>query len=145
MLLLLAQTPDLLGGSAGWVGTGLLGAVLYWLTFVHLPAKDRQTRDLLTMQTAEREKESISRHQMSDRFQQIVSEIEKDHRNDMISLFARDDKRDERIITAILQQTASQVAATGQQTEILRQCIIAGACKFRGDAPCPLIHSGGHT
>jgi hypothetical protein len=34
-------------GEAGWVGTGLLGAVLSWLFLKHLPSKDQQIRDLL--------------------------------------------------------------------------------------------------
>jgi hypothetical protein len=34
----LAQSSDPLSGGAGWVGAGLLGAVLAWLLFVHLPA-----------------------------------------------------------------------------------------------------------
>ncbi len=28
--------------GAGWVGAGLLGSVLAWLLFKHLPAKDAQ-------------------------------------------------------------------------------------------------------
>lgn len=45
---ILAQsTPvDVIGGASGWVGTGLLGAVLSWLMFVHLPAKDKQAKEL---------------------------------------------------------------------------------------------------
>jgi hypothetical protein len=30
-----------LSGDAGWAGTGLLGAVLAWLLFIHLPNKDK--------------------------------------------------------------------------------------------------------
>lgn len=37
---------DPLAGNSGWVGTGLLGAVLSWLLFVHLPAKDKQIKEL---------------------------------------------------------------------------------------------------
>lgn len=43
---LLAQTGiSPLSGHEGWVGAGLLGAVLAWLLFVHLPAKDKQIND----------------------------------------------------------------------------------------------------
>lgn len=35
-----------LGGS-GWVGAGLLGAVLAWLLLFHLPSKDKQLRELM--------------------------------------------------------------------------------------------------
>lgn len=38
---MLAQTPDPLTGGAGWVGAGLLGAVLCWMFFVRIPATDR--------------------------------------------------------------------------------------------------------
>lgn len=31
-----------LSGGAGWVGAGLLGLVLFWLLFRHLPEKDKQ-------------------------------------------------------------------------------------------------------
>jgi hypothetical protein len=43
---LLAQTLEPLSGNAGWVGAGLLGALLAWLLLKHLPDKDRQTREL---------------------------------------------------------------------------------------------------
>ncbi len=38
---------DPLAGGAGWVGTGLLGSVLAWLLFVHLPAKDKQLKEFM--------------------------------------------------------------------------------------------------
>lgn len=48
----LAQAPasDVISGGAGWVGTGLLGSVLAWLFFKHLPAKDQQNADLIKSQ-----------------------------------------------------------------------------------------------
>lgn len=46
LLWIVGQTQtDALAGSAGWVGTGLLGAVLSWMFFVHLPAKDKQLKE----------------------------------------------------------------------------------------------------
>ena len=49
-LLILAQLPpaDPISGGAGWVGTGLLGSVLAWVFFWHLPAKDKQLEKLIT-------------------------------------------------------------------------------------------------
>jgi PAS domain S-box-containing protein len=47
MLELLANTEAISGG-AGWVGAGLLGAVLAWLLMKHLPDKDRQVEMLIT-------------------------------------------------------------------------------------------------
>jgi hypothetical protein len=46
--ILVAQVvTDPLSGGAGWVGTGLLGSVLGWLLFIHLPKKDQQVLDLI--------------------------------------------------------------------------------------------------
>lgn len=42
-----AQTPTALAGDSGWVGAGLLGLVLAWLLFWHLPAKDKQLSEVL--------------------------------------------------------------------------------------------------
>jgi Tfp pilus assembly protein PilN len=77
------MAADPLSGGAGWVGAGLLGCCLAWLFFVHIPAKDRQLRDLLLDQTKERDKERTARHSMLDSFQQTMSEVEKEHRVDM--------------------------------------------------------------
>lgn len=52
---LLAQTTALAGDS-GWLGAGLLGLVLGWLLFFHLPAKDKQIEDLLKVKDAQLEK-----------------------------------------------------------------------------------------
>jgi hypothetical protein len=48
-LLAFAQvnSSDPISGGAGWVGAGLLGLVLGWLLFVHLPAKDKQLAALI--------------------------------------------------------------------------------------------------
>jgi hypothetical protein len=43
---MLADVIDPLSGGAGWIGAGLLGAVLTWLFFMHLPSKDKQLREL---------------------------------------------------------------------------------------------------
>jgi gas vesicle protein len=45
-IVLHAQTEPISGG-AGWVGAGLLGAVLAWLLLKHLPAKDKQVTDMM--------------------------------------------------------------------------------------------------
>jgi DNA anti-recombination protein RmuC len=38
---------DPISGGAGWVGAGLLGLVLGWLMFIHLPAKDKQLQAVI--------------------------------------------------------------------------------------------------
>lgn len=47
-----ATLPDNLSGGAGWIGAGLLGAVLSWLLLKHLPAKDAQLEKLIGGHTA---------------------------------------------------------------------------------------------
>lgn len=44
--MLLAEALDSLSGGSGWVGAGLLGAVLSWLLLKHLPDKDAQITSL---------------------------------------------------------------------------------------------------
>jgi hypothetical protein len=46
-LVLAADVAESLAGGAGWVGTGLLGAVLAWLCYVRLPANDRMLQALI--------------------------------------------------------------------------------------------------
>jgi hypothetical protein len=46
ILLFAADGLDALGGS-GWVGAGLLGSVLLWIFFKHLPDKDKQMKHLI--------------------------------------------------------------------------------------------------
>lgn len=48
LLTLIAQGEALSGVGSGWAGAGLLGGVLAWLLFIHLPNKDKQIIDLLT-------------------------------------------------------------------------------------------------
>ena len=43
--MLAAEVGEAITGASGWVGTGLLGSVLMWLFFRHLPDKDRQLKD----------------------------------------------------------------------------------------------------
>jgi hypothetical protein len=48
-----AVDPTSLSGGAGWVGAGLLGAVLSWLLLIHLPAKDKQFTSLTEVKDAQ--------------------------------------------------------------------------------------------
>jgi hypothetical protein len=47
LLLLQAAQIDPISNGAGWVGAGLLGLVLGWLLLVHLPAKDKQLKEVI--------------------------------------------------------------------------------------------------
>lgn len=51
--MLFLQSPEALSGGAGWVGAGLLGLVLAWLFFFHLPAKDAQLKGVLDAKDAQ--------------------------------------------------------------------------------------------
>lgn len=50
IIALLAQidTSTALSGASGWTGAGLLGLVLAWLLFVHLPAKDKLLKEYIS-------------------------------------------------------------------------------------------------
>lgn len=71
---------------SGWVGTGLLGSVLAWLLWVHLPAKDKQVSDMLDRHavvvadlqkssTEERNKEREARHSLVDQYQKAMLQL----------------------------------------------------------------------
>lgn len=46
--MLFADAPAAdLASASGWAGAGLLGLVLAWLLFKHLPEKDKQIKDLI--------------------------------------------------------------------------------------------------
>jgi single-stranded DNA-specific DHH superfamily exonuclease len=73
VLLIVAQASapgDILSGAPAWTGTGLLGAILAWLFFRHLPAKDKQISDLV--ETRDR----------------MVRELTADHRANIVELTA---------------------------------------------------------
>lgn len=48
-IVLVAQAPDPISGGAGWVGAGLLGLVLSWLLLKHLPDKDKQIKEMMSI------------------------------------------------------------------------------------------------
>lgn len=69
LFILLAQTAtDPFSGGAGWVGTGLLGSVLGWLLFVHLPGKDKQILGLI-------ESRDKLVHDLTENFRQSLKEF----------------------------------------------------------------------
>lgn len=53
-IVLFAQAQvDPISGGAGWIGAGLLGAVLSWLLLKHLPDKDKLIRELIADKDAQ--------------------------------------------------------------------------------------------
>lgn len=102
---LVAQS-DPISGGAGWIGAGLLGAVLAWLTMVHLPAKDKQLKDILDRQEAERDKDRASRHEANAIFQKAMAETELQHIKDAEKDREAFLERNNRVEKAIEAQTA---------------------------------------
>lgn len=45
--IIIAQVAEPISGGAGWVGAGLLGAVLAWLLLKHIPDKDKQVERMM--------------------------------------------------------------------------------------------------
>ncbi len=50
---LVPAAPEALAGNSGWVGTGLLGAVLGWFLFKYLPGKDAQLSSIIATKDAQ--------------------------------------------------------------------------------------------
>lgn len=50
---------DILAGSSGWAGAGLLGLVLAWLLLKHLPAKDLQIERLMAIHATDSKEERM--------------------------------------------------------------------------------------
>lgn len=65
-------------GIAGWTGTGLLGSVLAWLMFKHLPAKDQQVKELIeTHLAALRDKDKAFVAEIHDQRNEFKLSLEK--------------------------------------------------------------------
>jgi hypothetical protein len=90
-LILFAQQSVGLPDGSGWIGLGMLGPVLAWLFFWHLPAKDKQIADLVKAAADERErtqkaqddKEELdrqARHESNNTFQAALATIINDQR-----------------------------------------------------------------
>jgi hypothetical protein len=78
---------DPISGGAGWLGAGLLGAVLAWIFFVRLPANDKQTKELLDLHSRERETDRTSRHNLASVFQEALNKqiLASELRNDKVT------------------------------------------------------------
>jgi hypothetical protein len=78
-LLLIAQSSAAaateLGGGAGWVGAGLLGVVLWWLAFYHLPARDKQLGDMTMLMLNEIKAERQRSDDLHDKRDQHIDRL----------------------------------------------------------------------
>lgn len=115
LVILLAQSvqpADPLSGGAGWFGAGLLGLVLGWVFFFHLPAKDKQLKELFEGKdnqvkeliagfAAEREKDRVTRHEQSEMFQRAIAQICAEFKADMQGERASCERRNDMMAKAI--------------------------------------------
>ena len=84
-----------LSGGAGWVGAGLLGAVLCWLLLKHLPDKDKQLEKLLTTKDDQMRELLASRDVLME--SQLTAEresCEKRHQDNLIEVRMDREQRD---------------------------------------------------
>lgn len=144
MMMLIAQLTSAggdLGGYSGWAGAGLLGLVLAWLLFKHLPDKDRQLKDMLDAndrqlkevvmiadsrieaimkaQLEERKEDRTSRHNLANMFQASISQLQTEHNKDAEKDRESFFKRQDRLEDALKLQTAE-----------LKMAIAQAACRF---------------
>lgn len=128
MLFILAVEPDPLSGGSGWIGAGLLGCVLAWVMFIHLPGQNKMFQELLGMfmksQSSERELDRTARHTAASAFQNALAQIHLDHREEM--------QKDRDALMS--RQQRLEDAIKGQTNE-LRAAFSTGACKYQGKQP----------
>jgi hypothetical protein len=130
---ILSQSPDAVAGTAGWVGAGLLGAVLAWLMFVHLPAKDKmitgmiEGRDALVRALAERHDATVR-----DLVAQVAA-ADKERRDDFranLTAILTNCQRENEHVGALLEkglaETSSVIVDLRRTIEDLRAFLLGG-------------------
>ena len=78
LAVLLSQINPAAEGWSGWTAFGLAGMILGWLFLAHLPAKDKQIRELLEAASKERDLDRTARHGMSETLTRAIAEVRKD-------------------------------------------------------------------
>ena len=138
-VILLAQAiPD---GIGEWLKYGLLGLVLLWLCFVHLPAKDRQNgvvlavkdeqiKEALAMQALEREKERADRHDRANAFQKTLNEMAIDHRQQLKDIADQHDEAANKDRTAFESRNENVRLAIDNQT-LRIEAALKTTCQYR--------------
>lgn len=93
---ILLQSPgsslDSFSGSAGlggWVGASLLGGVLSWLMWVHLPAKDKQLSQLLDAKDKQMSEMVTARNALATELAAKVAEISSQQRTEFSEAIAQ--------------------------------------------------------
>jgi hypothetical protein len=125
--LIAEASTDPLSGNTGWIGAGLLGAVLAWLMFVHLPGlqkqlrefvaeKDCQIRELMKAAAEERQKDRESRQNANEVFRQMLGAIQKQYDDNREVDRKAFEGRNAILVGAIEKQTLAIVAAQNEQS-----------------------------
>ena len=81
-VLLAADLADPVTGGAGWAGAGLLGLVLAWLLFKHLPDKDKQLSGLM-------DRHDASQKELSATFTNALKEVTQHCKDELQELISR--------------------------------------------------------
>lgn len=124
-----ANGADPISGGAGWIGAGLLGAVLSWLLFIHLPAKDKQVREMIDFQAKERLEERVSREKIAATLQIAMSEAAKEHATNLKEFQLQHIRDAERDREAFMNRNKNIEAAIQAQTLQLQQTL-GSFCRF---------------
>lgn len=131
MWLLIAQSvADPISGGAGWVGAGLLGAVLSWLLLKHLPEKDRQQKEMNDshrLHTKERDAtyaETIK--EINAHHERVIEQIRAHHEHVLSQ--SRDDFT--RYLNRIIEHCQSEMASVTRFIEKDLQSLSASMAKI---------------
>lgn len=125
-----AQSSDPLSGGAGWMGAGLLGVVLAWLLLLHLPAKDKQMKEMIEVQAKERLEERLSREKVAETLKVSMAESAKEHTSNLKEFQLQHIKDAERDREAFMNRNKNIEAAIQLQTKEL-QLALGTACRFQ--------------
>jgi hypothetical protein len=110
---------DPLAGGAGWVGAGLLGLVLGWLLLVHLPAKDKQLKDLLEAKDKQIRDLVEAKDRMAERMEAAKDTAIAEQRKDSLA--------------AMRAQTETFVAANAQQRDDYQAALVQTMKRCEGE------------
>jgi hypothetical protein len=117
--------PDVLSGSAGYLGTGLLGSVLAWVFFVNLPGKDKQiaslieSRDALVRELTAAHQETVKsiaadfRAAVSDQ-EKRAAEADRDRRHDFRDQLQAITTRGEGQLSIVTKHCEAELSLTNQ-------------------------------